>query len=97
MNLHLKNMEEYHMIQTETNKAFNYLRKKGFNFYCFDIETGIKQYKILAFRFEYIDEKSLNHIRKVYKNAQIYFEHYSAINAENDLWEKQWIELHNAM
>lgn len=62
---------EYRQIWTETEKAANYLCKKGCMHLSDSIPSGFGEARFIKYMFSDVDEKMKKHVEKVYPHALI--------------------------
>lgn len=75
--------EQYKTIWDQTEKAANYLRKKGLEYYTSDFKSGWKTYLLIGWTFSGATEKQRQHIAKRYPDALIFYADVDAVTAEN--------------
>lgn len=63
----------YRAIWVDTNKAMQYLYKKGCCSICTSVPSGFGKAHLLTYKVSDTDEKMQNHVRKKYPNAAIEF------------------------
>lgn len=70
-------------MNPETRKAFEYLRKRGYSYFCNQVwENGVVV--DISATFAEVSPKHMEHVRKVYPNAPISFADAESITSEND-------------
>lgn len=71
MELVIKNLADYKDIWTQTEKAFNYLRRKGCTHYVESIHTSFGGTALLAYYIGGADDKAKRHVAKTYPRALV--------------------------
>ena len=69
-------------MNPETKKAFEYLRKRGYEYFCDWVqENGV--YVDISATFAEVNSKHVEHVRKTYPHAAIFFTDGGAVTQEN--------------
>lgn len=71
MELVIKNMADYKDIWTQTEKAFNYLHRKGCIHYVESIHTSFGGTALLSYYIGGADDKAKRHVAKTYPRALV--------------------------
>lgn len=89
--------EQYKTIWEQTEKAANYLRKKGLDYYTSDYKSGYETYLLIGWHFAGTTEKQRQHIAKRYPDALIFYADADAVTAENTKREEAFWRMIESM
>lgn len=70
-------------MNPETRKAFEYLRKRGYVYFCDQVWENGHVVNVSA-TFAEVCPNHMEHVRKTYPNAAIFFTDTESVIAEND-------------
>lgn len=83
MELVITNLADYKDIWTQTEKAFNYLRRKGCIHYVESIHTSFGGTALLAYYIGGADDKAKRHVAKTYPRALVSYISEDSVKEEH--------------
>lgn len=81
--MELKNMADYTDIWFQTEKAFNYLCRRGCDHYSDSVKTTVGGTFLICYHISGADQKMIKHVSNRYPRALIVFADPEVVQEEN--------------